>query len=199
MARRGLVDAIWRAWRDPRRAMADEIARGLSEPRALAQLVAACVLLFVASVPNAIREARALTVDDPVGATVTAHLFGWVAVAPLIAYGLAALVHLAARAFGARGSFLAARAALFWSALAGAPVALGVALVGVAAEAAGQGGAAWLGGLRLVALGFWTWLFAASLAEAEGFTATVRVAAVVVATFAGIGGLLALAAGGTVA
>ena len=198
-ARRGVVDAIWRAWRDPRRAMADEMARGLSEPRALVQLLAACVLLFVASVPNAMREARALSIDDPVSAAVTAHLFGWVALAPLIAYGLAAVVHLVAKAFGARGSFLSARAALFWSAFAAAPVALGVALIGVAAEAAGQGGAGWLGGFRLAALGFWLWVFAASLAEAEGFRATVRVAAVVVAAFAGIGGLLALAAGGVVA
>ena len=143
------------------------------------------------------REARALTVDDPVGATVTAHLFGWVAVAPLIAYGLAALVHLAARAFGARGSFLAARAALFWSALAGAPVALGVALVGVAAEAAATGRARLArraAADRASASGLW--LFAASLAETEGFAAT--------AGRGGggrglrrIGGLLALAAGGT--
>jgi hypothetical protein len=42
-------------------------------------------------------------------------------------------------------------------------------------------------------------LFAASLAETEGFAATGRVAAVVLAGFAGVGGLLMLAAGGPAA
>ena len=128
----------------------------------------------------------------------SAHLFGYVALAPLIAYGLAAVVHLVARAFGARGSFLAARAALFWSALAAAPVALGVALVGVAAEAAGQG-AAGLVGVSAGGAGLLDVALCGEPRRGRRVRATVRVAAVVVAAFAGIGGLLALAAGGAVA
>jgi hypothetical protein len=200
MARRSLVDAIGLAWRHPRRAMAAEIAAGLSERRALLHLMLACGLFFVASLPNAVREARALPAEDPVGAAVAAHLYGYLALVPLLAYLLAAVVHLVARGFGARGGFLPARAALFWSALAGAPLALAVALAGIAAEASASPAlvrlAGWLG---LAALGFWLWLFSASLAEAEGFAATGRVVAVVAAAFAGIGGLLALAAGGQAA
>ncbi len=198
--RRGVVDAIWAAYGDPRGAMAREVARGLSEPRAMAQLLGACLLFFVASLPNALREAQGLAIGDPVEGAVAAHLFGYVALAPLLAYGLAVPVHLAARAFGGRGGFLAARAALFWSALLGAPIALALALAGVAAEVVARPALLpWLAWLGYGGLAFWLWLFAASLAEAEGFAATGRVAAVVVAGFAGIAGLLALVAGGAVA
>ena len=130
----------------------------------------------------------------------TAHLFGWVALAPLIAYGArGAGASGGAGLRGARRSFLAARAALFWSALAGGAGGARRGAGGRRGRGGRTGRRAWLGALRLAALGFWMWIFAASLAEAEGFAATVRVAAVVVAAFAGIGGLLALAAGGTVA
>jgi hypothetical protein len=192
----GLVDAIVRGWRDPRGAMAREVARGLSEPRALVHLMLACGLLFVASLPNAVREARGLAIADPVEGAVSAHLFAWLALAPLLAYGLAALVHLAALGFGGRGGFLAARSALFLSALLAAPLALALALLGVAAELAAPvllPLTAWLG---YAVLAFWLWLFAAALAEAEGFPATGRVAAVVAAAFAGLAGVLGFAAGG---
>ncbi|MFO1210014.1 MAG: YIP1 family protein [Amaricoccus sp.] len=188
--RRGIVDRIGLTWRAPRAAMAAERAAGLDERRALMDLVLACLLLFVASMPNALREARGLAVDDPVSAAVSAHLFGYVALLPLAAYGLAAVTHLAARAFGGHGSFLAARSALFLSGLAAAPVALAVAAVGVAAEAQ-PGLSPAVAVLRFAALGFGLWLFAGTLAEAEGF-ATGRVAAVLAAGC--FGGLLALAA-----
>src|SRR5690606_25802348 len=115
--RRGLVDAIGRGWRDPRGAMAEELARGRNEVRALLHLMVACVLLFVASLPQAAREARGLAIDDPLAGAIAAHLFGYLAMAPLLFYGLAALVHLVARAFGGRGGFAEARAALFFSLL----------------------------------------------------------------------------------
>jgi hypothetical protein len=194
----GLVDAIWRGWRDPRGAMRAQVAIGLSEPRALFHLTLACALLFVASLPNAVRTARGLDIADPVEGAVAAHLFGWMAVAPLLAYALAAAVHLAARAFGGRGGFLGARAALFWSALLAAPLALALAAVGVAVEAvpALAGPAAWLG---YAAAGFGLWLFAASLAEAEGFPATARVAAAVAVAAIAAAGLVEFVARGTVA
>jgi hypothetical protein len=54
--------------------------------------------------------------------------------APLLLYGLAALLHPAARVFGGRGGFREARAAVFWAALLGGPIAVGIALVGAAVE-----------------------------------------------------------------
>lgn len=182
----GLVAAIRHAWRDPRGAMARQIAGGLSERRALVHLFLACGLGFLASLPAAIRSARAIATEDPVAAAIAAHLFGYFFVAPLLFYGLAALVHLAARGFGARGGFLAARAALFWSALLGAPVAMALAVLGVLAEATAPRLLPLIAFLGYAGFGFWVWLLAASLAEAERFAATGRVAAVVGAAFAGI-------------
>jgi hypothetical protein len=128
-----LAGAVAHAWRDPRGAMARQVSAGLSESRALAHLLLACALLWLASVPQAMRAAGAIDVDDPLSAALAAHLFGYLVVAPLMFYGLAVPVHLAARALGGRGGFLGARSALFWSLLVGAPLALLLALLAVAA------------------------------------------------------------------
>jgi hypothetical protein len=195
----GLVGAIARTWADPRGAMAEEAAEGLSEARALLHLLLACGFFFVASVPAAVRTAGGLGVADPVTAALAAHLFAFGVLAPLLLYGLAALLHLAARAFGGRGGFLGARAALFRTALAGTPIALVLALAGVAAELAGGGRLLpWLAWLGYAGLAFWLWLLAAGLAEAEGF-ATLPVAAVLAAAFAAVAGLLDVLAGGAAA
>ena len=168
----GIVDSILSGWRDPRAAMARETGQGLSEARSLLHLMLACGLFFVASLPNAIREAQALDIADPVEGAIAAHIFGYLAMAPLLAYGLAALVHLAAHPFGARGGFRAARAALFWSLLLVAPLALGLALIGVGVEVAAPRLLPIVGWLGYAALAVWVWVFAASLAETEGFAAT---------------------------
>ena len=192
----GLVDAVARAYRDPRGAMARQLAGGANEPRALFHLMLAAALLFVASLPNAIRKARGLEVEDALSAAIAAHLFGYVFLLPLVAYAGAGLVHLLALGFGARGGFVAARAAVFWSALLGAPIALVLALVGAGAEAAtGRGQLPWLDLMGYAGLGFWLWLFAASLAEAEGFAATARVALAVGLGFGAVATVLALLAG----
>lgn len=168
----GLVAAMAEGYRRPRAAMARLIASGITEARALALLFIACALGFVASVPEAIRQARAIDIADPVAGVVAAHFFAYLFIAPLLAYALAALAHLAARGFGARGGFFGARVALFWSALLGAPLALVVAaLRAVAGDLAAPVGVA--------ALLYWLWLFVAGFAEAEGFSATWRVGAVI--------------------
>ncbi len=200
MAGDGVVDAIARTWRDPRAAMRVKLDRGLSEAGALIELMLACGLLFVASLPNALRAAAAIAgeTSDPVAAAVAAHAIGWIAFAPLLAYALAAAVHLVARGFGARGGvFLPARAALFWSMLAAAPLAIAVALVGALAEAARLPDILPVATvLGYGAMAAWLWVFAASLAEAEGFAGTGRVAAVVLVLVAGALGLATLLTGG---
>lgn len=181
----GIVAAMARGYRDPRAEMARQVDEGLTEARALAHLFLACALGFVASLPQAVRKAQALgDVPDPLAGTVSAHLFGYIFVAPLMFYGLAAVVHLVARAFGGRGGFLGARSALFWAALLGAPIALALALVGVGVEVAGGGRwLPWVAYLGFAGLAFWLWLLAASLAETEGFAATRRVAAALAVIF----------------
>jgi len=185
----GLVAAIARGWRDPRGEMGRQIAEGLSERRALVHLFAACGLALLASLPNAVRAAQGLEIDEPRAGVISAHVFGYLFVAPLLLYGLAAGLHLGARAFGARGPYLPARSAVFWAALMGAPIAMALALAGVAVEVVfGAGALRWLVVPGYAGLVWWLWLLAASLAEAEGFGPTHRVAAVLLAGF----GLLAL-------
>ena len=193
---RGLVEAMARAYRNPRGAMARQVAAGLSESRALIHLMLASTLFFVASLPSAIREARRIEIDDAVSGAIAAHLFAFGFVAPLVGYGVAAAVHLMARGFGGRGGFLGARAAVFWSALLAGPMALALALAGVGAEiATGSERLPWLTYLGYAALGFWLWLFAASLAEAEGFARTRRVALATGLGFAGLAAVLAVLSG----
>ncbi|TPE53820.1 YIP1 family protein [Amaricoccus solimangrovi] len=177
-ASRGLVAAMAEAYRRPRAAMAGLIARGITEGGALALLFIACALGFVASVPEAARRARALDIEDPVAGAVAAHLFAYLFLAPLLAYALAALAHLVARGFGARGGFFRARVAVFWSVLLGAPLALAMAALRSVAEMAGGLSPALLPLAGLAAFLFWLRLLAASFAEAEGFSATWRVGAV---------------------
>jgi hypothetical protein len=185
----GVVASILRAYRDPRGEMARLMADGLTEPRTLMHAFLACALAFVASLPNAVREAAALDLgEDRLAAAVAAHAFLYVFWAPLALYGIAALLHLGAMAFGARGPFLNARAALFWSLVLGAPIALALALLGVGAEAAfGPGALGVVDYVALAALLGWLWLFSATFAEAEGFARTGRVLAALV-------GLVAVAA-----
>lgn len=192
-----LVGAIGRSWRDPRSMMAAQVEEGLDEARALFHLMLACGLLLLASLPGAVRASRAIEADDPLSGAIAAYLFGFLFVLPLLAYGAAALLRLAAKVFGGRGSFLAMRSALFWTMLAAAPVALALALLRVFAEAApGAGLLPMMTLLGYAGLGVWIWLLAGSVAAVEGFGSTGRVAAVIALVFVATGLLLAGAAGG---
>ncbi|MEM9010715.1 MAG: YIP1 family protein [Pseudomonadota bacterium] len=118
-----LVEDLLRTWRAPRAVLADQFARGLGEERLLAYLLGACLLFFIATLPGAAEDA-ALQGLDSATPVVGARLFGFFFVAPLLLYGVAALVHLVARALGAKGSYFRARAAFFWSLFALAPLTL---------------------------------------------------------------------------
>lgn len=186
---RSLTGAIARAWVHPRAVMAQQVAEGLSEPRALFHLMLSSGLLFVASLPAAVESARRLAVEDPLSGTVAAHIFGYFFVAPLLAYGVAAVAHMSVRAFGARGQFLCARSALFWSVLVAAPVALAVAALEALVLSLAGGMALPLGhALGYLGFAFWVWIFASSLAEAEGLRATWPV---VLGTMLALGALVA--------
>lgn len=176
-----LVDAIWSGWRHPRRAMAAQVAAGLTERRALFHLTLACALFFLASVPAALRRAGTLDIPDPVAGVVSAHVFGYLALGPLLAYGLAALIHLGARGFGARAGFLGARSALFWAMLLVAPLSLGLALLGMVLERTAPGLLPVAGWLSTCVAVFGTWLLAACLAEVAGFASTRKVLLVIAA------------------
>ena len=140
-------------YRSPRAVMRRHLAMGVREDRALVYLFGACVLIFVSRWPDLRRQAF---VDDtvPFDALIGGALLGWLFIAPLVLYALAAASHLAARAMGGRGSWYTARLALFWALLAAAPLWL---LNGLVAGFIGAGTQLTLtGGLALaVFLIFW--------------------------------------------
>ena len=141
--------------------MAGLLALGQREDRALAYLMAGCALMFVGQMPSLARQAH-LTGDD-LNMMMGGALLGWVFLAPLTFYFIAAVSHMVARLlFRTKGSFYGARLALFWALLAAAPLFL---LVGLVAGFLGQG-LEWklVGSLWIVCL-IWFWL--GGLVEAE--------------------------------
>ena len=158
---------IVRTYRAPRRVVRDLLARGPREDRALAFLMVACLLIFVAQWPRLSREAF-LAPEIPLEARMGGALMGWIFVAPLLAYGLAALTRLVARVLGGQGSFYSARLALFWSLLAATPLFL---LNGLVAGFVGPGPGHMATGIlsSTVFLAFW----GLALVETEGQSAVV--------------------------
>ncbi len=112
---------ILRTFRAPRAVLRRRIAAGEREDRALATLMGACLLIFVAQWPRLSREAF---FDDSIGfdARFAGALFGWIFVAPLFFYCLALLVHWALKLTGSASTAYESRIALFWALLAASPL-----------------------------------------------------------------------------
>ncbi len=149
------------SWRRPRDVMRRQLAGGQREDRVLAYVIGACLLIFVAQLPRLAREAH-LDSSIPLDARLQAALLGWLMIAPLFLYGIAALSHIVAKIFGGKGTWFGARLALFWALLASAPLWL---FYGLVAGFIGTGSALSLVGVLLLA-GFGAiWIL--SLIEAE--------------------------------
>lgn len=156
-----LFGDIAATYRRPRAVMRRHLAAGVREDRALVYLMLGCGLIFLASWPKIAATAH-LDESVPLDAAMGGALLGWLFLAPLALYGLAALAHLMARLLGGRGSWYGARLALFWALLAASPLWL---LNGLAQGFAPASPATKLtGGVALaVFLLFW----GASMLEAE--------------------------------
>jgi len=144
-------------WRRPAAVVARQLAHGPDEARALAVLLAGCLLAFASRLPALQRAALAAGGEgggDFLRDASYAFL-GLMILAPLLFYGLAALGRLAARAFGLRPSGHGSRLALFWAWLAAAPAVL---LYGLTLGLVGPGPAAQAVGIVWLAafLTFWT-------------------------------------------
>lgn len=114
---------IVRSWTQPRKVIRARLDRGISEPQLLALLMGACLLLFVAQTP-ALSRAAFLDPSVPLEARLAGALMATLFLVPLIAYALAAISHLIARALGGKGQGIDARLALFWALLAISPAML---------------------------------------------------------------------------
>jgi hypothetical protein len=147
-------------WRSPRAALRRHLARGVSEPFAFSLLLVFLVLAFVAQWPAAAREAH-LADEASALPRILPRAYGVLMMIP-VAYGLAALSRIVARALGGQGSWYAARIALFWALATVGPLLL---LQGLVAGMIGPGPALWLL-TAMLGLGF-LWLWLTMLHEAE--------------------------------
>ncbi|MEM9395439.1 MAG: YIP1 family protein [Pseudomonadota bacterium] len=152
---------ILRAWTSPRAAIRRQLAGGENEGRALIYLMVACLLIFISQWPRLSREAF-LQPEIPLDVRIGGALMGWVFIAPLLFYGLAALSHLVSRLAGGQGTYFGARLALFWSLLVISPIVL---FLGLIAGFIGAGPAANATSLLLL-VGF-LYIWGSSLIEAE--------------------------------
>lgn len=152
---------IVESYRSPGRVLRRHLSAGVREDRAIAFVMLACVLIFVAQLPRIAREAE-LAPEASFGERATGDLFVWLFVMPLVFYGIAGLSHLLAKPFGARGSWFDARMALFWALLAAAPLWL---LRGLTAGFIGPG--VTLDTVTAFALGIFVLLWFFGLREAE--------------------------------
>ena len=109
-------------YRGPGRVMRRLLEMGQREDRALAYLMASCVLMFIAQLPRLAREAH-LTGQD-LNMLMGASLMGLIFIAPLLLYAIALLTRLAGRILGGHGTGYGARLALFWALLASSPLIL---------------------------------------------------------------------------
>lgn len=158
-----VTDDILATYRGPRRTLRRILAGERHEGRALAYLLAALVVIFVARWPGMSRDAF-LDPAVPLVQRMTAGFLALLATIPAF-YLLAAAGHLAARALGGRGTFFGARIALFWALLAVTPLML---FQGLVAAFVGPGPGLTAAGALVFAVFVWFWVSGLAVAGREG-------------------------------
>lgn len=144
---------IIRTWRTPRAVMRDLLAMGQREDRAVAYLMAGCLLIFIAQWPRLSRVA--FLTGDEFDRLIAYELLSWLIIWPLMMYLVAGIIHLARWVIWRNGQPWTARLALFWAVLAASPMGL---LYGLMAGFLGPGtgtdlvGATWLGAMVIFAV-----------------------------------------------
>lgn len=149
-----IVLDIARTYTRPKEVQSRQMQAGArSEGRALAILMGACFLLFVATLPNLSRQAF-LDPTIPFQGRMAGAFFGWVLLMPLVLYVVSLVLILVLKAvrFTAPGHHV--RMALFWALLASVPLWL---LSGLAAGFTGESTGTLLSGLAAIgAFGIFT-------------------------------------------
>lgn len=119
---------ILRTYRTPRLVLEDRVHGSPREDRALAMLVAACVMIFVAQWPRLARESWLDPAID-LQARLAGALFAWGMVMPLAFYAIALAIFLGLRLMGRDVTAYQVRVSLFWALLASVPLWLFSGLV----------------------------------------------------------------------
>jgi hypothetical protein len=145
---------ILASYRSPATVIRRHVANGPQEGRAFIFLQLACGLVFISRWPGLSRAAH-LDPTTPLDMRLGGALLGWLFIAPLAFYAIAALTHLVARAFGGSGSGFDSRMALFWSLLVVTPIWL---LHGLTAGFVGPGPQMSAVGILLLLAFFGVWI-----------------------------------------
>ncbi|MEM9581985.1 MAG: YIP1 family protein [Pseudomonadota bacterium] len=118
------VTAILRTYRAPREVIRTHRAGGADEATGLTWLFVACLLFFIAELPEAARVSHLEGGERPVLSLMLGRFYGTVLLAPMMFLLIAAVSHLVAKLLGGQGRWLDARLALFWALLAVSPLVL---------------------------------------------------------------------------
>jgi hypothetical protein len=124
-----LTADIVRTWRAPRAVIRGLLDQGRREDRAVALVMIACFLIFVAQWPRLSRidsgfEPSPWPPEINFEGMMTYTFYAVVIMLPLAIYALAAVAHMVARLMGGQGSWYSARLSLFWAVLTTTPLLL---------------------------------------------------------------------------
>jgi len=155
-----LTSDIGATYRGPGRVVQRLLNMGPREDRVLMFLMLSCTIVFVAQMPRLSREA--FITGQNLNMLMGGALLGWLFIAPLMFYVIAALSHLVARMLGGKGNMYGARLALFWAFLAASPLIL---LYGLVAGFVGPSPG--LQGVGLIWLLIFLWFWMAGLRQAQ--------------------------------
>lgn len=148
-----VTSEILATYRGPGRVMARLMSDGPREDRALAILLGACVVMFIARWPSISREAYLAGQEPQAG--MAGALMGVVFILPLLCYAVALLSQGVIRLFGVKATGYSTRVALFWALLAASPLTL---LAGLVAGFIGQGVELTITGGLWFAVFLWFWM-----------------------------------------
>ncbi|MGH1369103.1 MAG: YIP1 family protein [Maritimibacter sp.] len=116
-----VVKDILAAYRRPRAVFRRRLGDTIREDRAIAVLMAACLVIFVAQWPRLMRQSMT-DAEVPLEALMGGTLLGWLFFVPLFAYALGGVTKLILNLFGGKTTWFSARFALFWALLVASPL-----------------------------------------------------------------------------
>ena len=157
-----VVADILASYKGPAKVMRRLCSMGPREDRAIALLMAGCVIIFVAQWPRLARQAH--LAGEELNPLLGGALLGWLFIMPLVFYAIAFLVQAGYRLFGNKGQAWGQRLALFWAVLATAPLLL---LFGLVEGFLGEGWPKTLVGAVWLAAFIWFWFVGSYTAAQE--------------------------------